>query len=77
MVSSNVLVLVAAVFIMCAASKHVALESSMKEAKTAPDNCKLIPKFFNSLDKAFKYFEEEFEQVNLDAIFGLRVSEGK
>lgn len=62
-----------ALFVMFVASKPAVLES-FAEAKSAHN---LIPKFFKSLDKAFEFFEKKFDQVNLDAIFGLRISEGR
>jgi hypothetical protein len=37
----------------------------------------LLPRVLKSLDKILIFFEQEFDQVNLDAIFGLRMTEGE
>jgi len=51
--------------------------SGCNGSKTPQLNGVILDKLLTALEKAYNFYESEFEDVNLDGIYGLRVSEGK
>lgn len=39
-------------------------------------NKHVLSRLLNALEKVYEFFESEYQDVNLDGIYGLRVSEG-
>ena len=38
---------------------------------------KLIPKLLNAVEKAVDFFQDDYEDINVDGLFGLQLGQGK